>query len=144
MPYSSLAATSNGTAGSLASSPHSEHPQPFLSSALSHLHAYETHSAWLEDQLWLPNEDGEPRRWCPPSDKGKELNLAAGRWYGHQPRVRGQRDSSSSCGGCPAMASTQSTPLCAKGLFPSLPPKKRKEGKWWYIRDMVDTKPNRC
>lgn len=87
---------------------------PFLIFPLRHLHA----PSEPRSDFGFQTETGSQGGGAPscPTDKGMELNpLAAGRLRGHQPRVRGQRDSNSSCSGCPATAGTQSTPLCAKG-----------------------------
>lgn len=122
---------------------------PFLIFPLSHLYAQETPSALSEERLWLPQGDGEPRRWCPlpPTDKGKELKpLAAGRWWGHQPRVGGR--------GIVALPGADVLPWpaprachCVRRAVPKHSSKKceeAKEGKWWCTHATAETKPTRC
>lgn len=75
---------------------------PILIFPLGRLHAQEIHSALSEERLWLPKGDGEPRR-CPLlPQKQRQGTEPPGSWEvggGHQPRVRRERDSSTSCSG---------------------------------------------
>lgn len=123
---------------------------PFLIFPLSHFQAHKMHSALSKERLWLLNGGGEPGRWWPllPRRQRQETEpLAAGRWWGHQPRVRGQRDRAALPGADVLPWPAPRVHQCVPRAVPKPSSKKCEEakgGKWWYIRDMAGTKPNRC